>query len=121
MDRPSVTPPGEHPLDPAVKDIDPVAFALARVITHLVWIGEHRASFMAARGSDPETAERELDYLADSTQEARKHMVRLAELLLAGYSIDSSKRLPGLGLASLARLAEHGATPGRGGTPISQS
>jgi len=54
---------------------------------------------------DPETAERELGYLAHSTQEARGHIARLVELLLAGYTIDSSKRLP----RGLARLAESGA------------
>lgn len=60
MDRSSVTPPGESPIDPAVKDIDPVAFALDRARTYLHWIEEHRASFEAARESDPETAAREL-------------------------------------------------------------
>jgi uncharacterized protein (DUF1778 family) len=105
VDRSSVTPPGESPIDPAVKDIDPVAFALDRARTYLHWIDEHRASFEAARGSDPETAERELGYLAHSTQEARGHIARLVELLLAGYTIDSSKRLP----RGLARLAESGA------------
>jgi hypothetical protein len=90
----NVTPPGESPIDPCVKDIDPVAFALERVHTLLAWIEEHRAGFEAARGSDPETAERELRYLAQSTDEARKHMARLVELLLAGYAINPARRLP---------------------------
>jgi hypothetical protein len=42
--------------------------------------------------------------LAHSTQEARAHMARLVELLLAGYTIDPNKRLP----RDLARLAELG-------------
>jgi hypothetical protein len=94
VDRGRVLPPGESPIDPGVKDIDPVAFALDRVRTNLHWIEEHRASFEAARGSDPEIAERELGNLAHSTEEARKHMDRLVELLLAGYTIDPYKRLP---------------------------
>jgi hypothetical protein len=111
VDRSSVTPPGEGPSDPAVKDIDPVAFALDRARTYLHWVEEHRASFEAARATDPETAERELSNLAHSTQEARKHMARLVELLLAGYTIDPSKRLP----RDLARLAEPGAAADRAG------
>lgn len=94
MDADKVAPPGQSPIDPFVKDIDPVAFALNRTRTLLAWIDEHRASFEAARGSDPETAERELRYLAQSTEDARKYMARLVELLLAGYTIDPAKRLP---------------------------
>jgi hypothetical protein len=94
MDADHVPPPGESPFDPAVKEIDPVAFALDRTRTHLTWIEEHRASFEAARESDPETAERELGFLAFSTAEARKHVERLTELLLAGYAIDPARRLP---------------------------
>lgn len=94
MDRSNVIPPGESPNDSSVKDIDAVAFALDRVRTYLFWIDEHRASFEAARESDREEAERELGMLARSTQEARRHMARLVELLMAGYGIDPSKRLP---------------------------
>jgi hypothetical protein len=97
-----VIPPGESPMDPAVKDIDAVAFALDRVRTYLVWIDEHRASFEAARTSDPETAESELGNLAHATEEARKHMARLVELMLAGYTIDPTKRLP----RDLQRIAQ---------------
>lgn len=107
MDRGSVLPPGESPIDAAVKDIDPVAFALDRVRTYLDWIEEHRASFEVARESDPETAEQELGYLAHSTREARRHMARLVELLLAGYTIDPSRRLP----RGLARWTESGTEP----------
>jgi hypothetical protein len=90
----NVAPPGEGPLDPYKKEIDPVAFALDRVQTMLVWIDEHRASFEAARASDPETAERELANLADATRQAREYHGRLVELVLAGYAVDRSKRLP---------------------------
>jgi hypothetical protein len=96
-----VIPPGESPDDCAVKDVDAVAFALNKVRTYLVWIDEHRASFEAARTADPKTAESELLNLAHSTQEARVHMERLVELILAGYTIDPTKRLP----RDLQRLA----------------
>jgi hypothetical protein len=104
MDNPNVLPPGDGPLDPHVRDIDPVAFSLGKVRTFLRWIDEHRASFEAARASDPDTAERELGFLAHATGEALTHVGRLTELLLAGYTIDPSKRLP----RDLARLAPDG-------------
>ena len=94
MDKEPVAPPGESRLDPSVKDIDAVAFALERVQTLLAWIDEHRASFEAARASNPEEAERELGNLADATAQARRYHGRLVELLLAGYAIDPAKRLP---------------------------
>jgi hypothetical protein len=72
----SVTPPGESQIDPAVKDIDPVGFALDRARTYVHWIEEHWASFEAARESDPEAAERELAHLAHSAHEARLHLAR---------------------------------------------
>jgi hypothetical protein len=89
-----VVPPGEDRLDPYVKDIDQVAFALGRVGTLLAWIDEHRASFEATRASDPEEAEGELSNLADATRQARAYQARLVELILAGYTIDPAKRLP---------------------------
>ena len=102
MGTDKVLPPGESPDDCASKEIDAVAFALDRVRTYLVWIDEHRSSFKAARTSDPETAESELGNLAHSTQEARKHMARLVELVLAGYTINPTKRLP----RDLQRIAQ---------------
>jgi hypothetical protein len=102
MNTDKVFPPGESADDCSVKDIDAVAFALDRVRTFLAWIDEHRASFEAARGSDPNTAESELRNLAHATQEARRHMARLVELILAGYTIDSAKRLP----RDLQRIAQ---------------
>jgi hypothetical protein len=94
MNENGVVPPGEGRLDPYVKDIDPVAFALERVGTLLAWIDEHRASFEALRASDPEEAERELSNLEDATRQARAYHARLVELVLAGYAIDPAKRLP---------------------------
>ena len=111
-DRSGVLPPGDSPDDPAVKDIDPVAFALDRAKTYLHWCEEHRASFEAARATDPATAESELHNLAHSTQEARRHMARLVELLLTGYTIDPAKRLP----RGLQWHAEPGAAADGGGT-----
>lgn len=101
MSNPTVPLPGESPLDPYVRDIDPVAFALSHVRTSLIWIEEHRALFEATRSSDPETAERELRYLAQCTHDALRHIGRLTELMLAGYKIDPAKRLP----RDLARIA----------------
>lgn len=100
MDNREILPPGQHPFDPSVQDIDPIGFALSRLQTFLLWIDEHRASFEQLRNTDPASAERELRYLADATQQASTHLARLTELLLAGYTIDPGKRLPkGLGLS----------------------
>jgi hypothetical protein len=103
----NVLPPGDSPLDPHIRDIDAVAFSRGKVRTFLLWIDEHRASFEKARATDPDTAERELAFLAHATGEALKHAGRLTELLLAGYSIDPSKRLP----RDLDRLASPNRRP----------
>jgi hypothetical protein len=87
-------PPGEHPYDPIKKDLDPIGFALYRIQTFLAWIGEHRAAFEQARDNDKELAEAELSNLRHATSQARLHLQRLSELLLAGYTIDPGKRLP---------------------------
>jgi hypothetical protein len=92
--NPVMVPPGDHPYDPLNRDIDPLAFALAKVQTHLLWIDEHRGSFEAARQDDPETAERELGYMRLSIKDAIIYLKRLSELVLAGYVIDQDKRLP---------------------------
>lgn len=109
-------PPGQHPYDPVKKDIDPVAFALDRVQTFLVWIDEHRASFEQARDIDKELAEAELNNLRDSTSQGIIYLQRLSELLLAGYSIDPGKRLPeslrrGWFSSNVRRRQERGGTP----------
>jgi hypothetical protein len=87
-------PPGQHPYDPLKKDLDPIGFALYRVQTSLVWIDEHRAAFEKARDTDKEFAEAELSNLRDSTLQGMIYLQRLSELLLAGYTVDPSKRLP---------------------------
>ncbi len=92
--RNGTQPPGQHGCDPYKQDIDPIAFALARLQVHLLWIGEHRTSFEKIRTTDPTGAESELGFLRGSTEEALTHLQRLTELLLAGYTIDPNKRLP---------------------------
>lgn len=87
-------PPGQHPYDPVNQDLDPVGFALSRVQTFLVWIDEHRATFEKARDTDEEFAESEMSNLRDATAQGMIYLQRLSELLLAGYTIDPSKRLP---------------------------
>ena len=94
MDKNEILPLGQHPSDPYKPDIDPLGFALYRLQTHLLWIAEHRSSFEQLRHTDPSDAERELNYLKDSTWQALAHLQRLMELVLAGYTIDPNKRLP---------------------------
>lgn len=94
MTEHEILPPGKHPRDPSKKDIDPIGFALERLQTFLLWIDEHGSSFKQLRHIDPISAESELAYLRDSTEQALTHLQRLMELLLAGYTIDPNKRLP---------------------------
>jgi hypothetical protein len=94
MDRTKIAPPGQHPLDPSKPGIDAIAFALERVQTMILWIGEHQATFEANRTIDPNAADEELRNLADTTEQAAIHLYRLKELLLAGYCIDPNKRMP---------------------------
>jgi hypothetical protein len=94
IDRASILPPGTHPLDPSKPGIDPVAFVLGKVQTHLAWIEEHLATFEKLRNSEPQSANKELQSLASCAGEAWHHLQRLKELLLAGYSVDQSKQPP---------------------------
>jgi hypothetical protein len=94
IDSNDVLPPGEHPFDTRRPDMDQVAHALERLQTFLIWIDEHRVSFEKERDTDPQSANAELRNLQDSTEQAVLHLQRLAELLLAGYAIDSDKGLP---------------------------
>jgi hypothetical protein len=87
-------PPGESPLDPANKNIDPLAFALAEVGTCLIWIDEHLASFRAKRTTDSCDAENDLNYAELCTSDARTSMQRALELILSGYTIDALKIWP---------------------------
>jgi hypothetical protein len=89
-----VLPPGEHPYDPRSQDIDPVAFALHRVQTLLVWIEEHRATLQEALPTDAEAVENELSNLRAATKDAMIYLKRLSELLLAGHKVNPNKRIP---------------------------
>jgi hypothetical protein len=105
MDSHQVLPPGQSPIDPAVQEIDAVAFALERLCTYLHWIEQHHTTFEADRILNLPNAQRELQFLAHATVEAQKHAKRLTELLLAGYAIDPAKRLPeGFPAPNLFRL-----------------
>jgi hypothetical protein len=94
MDQGEVLPPGQHPFDPSKEDIDAIGFALERIQTFFLWIGEHQATFEAYRNADPSKADNELRYLRDSAEQGLAHLQRLKELLVAGYAIDPNKRLP---------------------------
>jgi hypothetical protein len=104
MDIEDVVPPGEHRHDPYKKDLDPVTWAVARALCHIDWIGEHWYSFQKDRDLRPELAEAELEYLIDSQRQARKHLERLAGLLLAGYTRDPMKRADSGLMQHLSRL-----------------
>lgn len=107
-----IIPPGEHPNDPYVKDFDVVAWQLERIETHLHWIDEHFASFLVKRETDPKTAEWELECLAHSIYRARLISARLTDLILAGYSIDPTKRLPTFTRLLKPHLPENPDPPG---------
>ena len=96
MDADKLTPLGQNPIGPSVKDIDPVAFALERVQTHLVWIDEHRRWLRGRPWVGPGDRRARAAALGPLHRGARKHMARLVELVLAGYTIDPSKLPRGL-------------------------
>jgi hypothetical protein len=90
----NVRPPGKDPRDPHCGEIDVVAAHLNAVRSNLAWIDLRRASFEKLRGSEPLEAEKELDRLKHATEDAMKHLERATELVLAGYTVDPTKRLP---------------------------
>jgi hypothetical protein len=90
----TIIPPGEHPNDSRIPNIDQVGFALKRLQTFLIWIGEHRSSYEKHRNVDSVNAENEMSCLKDAIEQAIVHLQRLTELILAGYGIDSTKVLP---------------------------
>ena len=94
FDKETITPPGQHPHDPSKGDIDPLGYALERLQTYLIWSDEHRASYEKARNTNLGDAENELNCLKNSIERAIIHLQRLSELLLAGYGVDSKKKLP---------------------------
>jgi len=105
MDKHDILPPGQHPRDSRMQDIDQIGQALERLQTFLKWIDEHRASFEKERHTDPKSADAELRDLKDSTEQAVLHLQRLTELLLAGYTFDPNKATPkGLSTSSAQLL-----------------
>jgi hypothetical protein len=94
MDKRDIPPPGRHPFDSSMPDLDQLAYALERVQVFFKWIVQHQRSYEKERDTDPQSAESELHNLRDSTEQAVLHLQRLTELLLAGYTIDASKRFP---------------------------
>jgi hypothetical protein len=94
VDNRAILPPGQQPIDPSGGDIDPVAHELERLQTYLVWIDEHRSSFVKLRNCDPVCADTELLYLKDATEHALAHLLRLMELFVAGYTNDPNKGIP---------------------------
>jgi hypothetical protein len=89
-----IAPPGQHPYDPPKADVDPVAYALERLQTYLIWIEEHRASYEKVRNENPNDADNEMNCLKDAIEQAIMHLQRLTELILAGHGLDSKKNLP---------------------------
>lgn len=93
MHNKEILPPGKDPGDPPV-GIDAIAGHLERIKTNLVWIDQYRLNVEQLRSVNPAKAESELSYLKHATDEAIKHLKRLTELLLAGYTVDNTKRIP---------------------------
>lgn len=93
MESSEFLPPGKHPDDPP-PDTDPIARHVQQIKGNLVWIDQYRLNIEHYLRTDPPEAERELVYLRDATKAALKHMRRLTQLLLAGYTIDPKKKIP---------------------------
>jgi len=93
MEHQGILPPGEHPYDMR-KEIDVIAGHLAKIQTSLIWIDQYRLNLEYLRATDTASTEKEWGYLRDTTEEALRHLQRLTELLLAGYSVDRSKQIP---------------------------
>src|SRR5712691_10973887 len=93
MAKDDILPPGKHPTDQPIAT-DAVAGHMERITTNLVWIDQYRLNFEHLRTADPVGAERELAYLRHATVKALEHVKRLTELLLAGHTIDRSKKIP---------------------------
>jgi hypothetical protein len=94
MKRPDLLPPGSDPIDPSGADIDPIGFSLERLQTFLIWIEQHRSAIEMTIEPHQRCAISEMDNLKDASYRAILHFQRLSELILNGYSIDKSKRMP---------------------------
>jgi hypothetical protein len=90
---PPIVPLGQHRLDPS-PDLDPVRFFLEAAKMHLVAVEEGRIAYHSFQDSDPARAERELVRLRTSSADARQHVARLIELVLAGHTVDRARRGP---------------------------
>jgi hypothetical protein len=93
-DHENIAPPGQHFMDPAKPDIDPVSYALERLQTYLIWCQEHRASYVQTRDTNPRDAANEMNCLKDAIEQAILPVQRLTELILAGHGVDSKKKPP---------------------------
>jgi hypothetical protein len=80
-------PPGQHRLETCAtfRRMSPIDFHLERLYCFLRWNREHYASFVKDRQSDPDNAERELDFLGDTIEQGYEHILRLTELVRAGF------------------------------------
>lgn len=78
----------------APDNFDPIVQELKGLRTHLLWVGEHRASFEHYRDNEPKAAQIELENLRESTDRAIEHLNNLTELLIAGKSVDVSRSIP---------------------------
>ena len=94
IDTENVIPPGQHPNDPANREIDPIAYALKKLQTYMFWLGEHASSYEKYHSVDSSKAENELNCLKDAYEQAILYLQRLTELLIGGYQIDPQKVLP---------------------------
>lgn len=83
----SIPSPGDHPLETCARfsKMNAIDFHLERLDTFLRWNREHFATFEKCRESDPDNAERELEFLKDTVEQGYEHLARLTELLRAGY------------------------------------
>jgi hypothetical protein len=100
FDDEQIAPPGQHPYDPPKSGVDPVAYALERLQTYLIWCESHRASYENARNDHPRSADNEMSCLRDAIEHAVVHLQRLTELVLAGHGVDSEK-IPPKGLCGV--------------------
>ena len=78
-------PPGQHPLDQACGKLPPADYHLERLSTYMRWNLEHYSSFLHDRETNPDNADRELGHLGDSVERGHEHLVRLLELIAAGF------------------------------------
>jgi hypothetical protein len=83
-----------QPADPIKDPLDPLAYAVERVLCNLIWIEVHARDAWDWRESKPELAAAEMAYLKQSTAEAMEHALRVRDLVLSGVGVDPAKRLP---------------------------